>query len=49
MKSCSNISTKAEEQMFEAKKFIEIKLLFAGNVLWPLFTKTELQIDRKTF
>ena len=47
MKSRSNKSNKDEKQAFEAKAFIDIKILFTGNVLWPVFTETELQINLK--
>ena len=49
MKSRSNSSNKDEKQEFEAKTVIDIKILFTGNVLRPVFTETELQINRKTF
>ena len=49
MKSRSNSSNKYEKQAFKFKTFIDIKILFTGNVLWPVFTETELQINRKTF
>ena len=49
MKSRSNSSNKDEKQAFEAKTFIDIKILFTGNVLWTVFTETELQINQKTF
>ena len=47
MKSC-NSGNKAEKQMFEAKTVIKIKLELTGKGLWPVFTGTDLQIDRKT-
>ena len=49
MKSRSNCSNEDEKQAFEAKTYIDIKILFNGDVLWPVFTETELQINRKTF
>ena len=49
MKSRSNSSNKFEKQTFEAKTVIEIALYLTGNGLGPVFTETELQIDRKTF
>ena len=47
MKSRSNSSNKDEKQDFAAKTFIDIRILFTGNVLRPVFTETELQINRK--
>ena len=47
MKSLSNRSNDAEKQMFETKTVIEIKVKLTWNGLWPMFTETELQIDRK--
>ena len=48
MKSRSNSRNEAEKKMFEAKTVIKIKLYLTRNVLWPVFTGTDLQIDRKT-
>ena len=43
-----NSGSKAEKQMFKAKFVVQIKLQLTGNGLWPVFTETEPQIDRKT-
>ena len=48
MKSRSNSSNEVAKQAFEAKIFIGIKILFIQNVFRPVFTETELQINRKT-
>ena len=48
MKSRGNSSNKVEKQMFEAKIVIKINLKLTGNRLWPVFTETEQQINRKT-
>ena len=47
MKSRCKSSNKAKKQIFEAKITIEIQLKSTGNGLWPVFTETELQINRK--
>ena len=47
MKSRINSSNNDKKQAFEAKTSIDIKILFTGNVLWPVFTGTELQNQPK--
>ena len=49
MKSRSNNSDKDKKKASEAKTFMDIKILFTGSVLWPMFTETEQQINEKRF
>ena len=48
MKSRSNSSNKVENQMFETRTVQMINLRLAGNCLRPVFTETEIKIERKT-
>ena len=44
----SNSSNKNEKQMFKAKNVIKIKIQLTGKGSRPVFTKTDLPVDRKT-
>ena len=49
MKSRSNSSNNDKKQAFEAKTFIDIKILFTGNVLWLYLQGLSYKSTEKRF